>query len=146
MLHLANLEDAPKLLPLVAACHTETSLEHDDQTRDAGFIPLLEGSPYGCIWLIGPRKAPVGYVAATFSWSLEFGGLIANISEIYVRPAVRGRNMGTEALLSVAKALQSSQVRALYIEVNDASTRLAGLYKRCGFALCDPSNVMRHVL
>ncbi len=146
MLHLANLEDAPKLMPLVSACHTETSMEHDDQTREAGLKPLLEGSPYGCVWLIGPRKSPVGYVAATFSWSMEFGGLIASISGLYVRPAVRGRNMGTEALLSVAKALQSSQVRALYIEVHDASTRLTALYKRCGFTLCDPTNVMRRVL
>ena len=90
-LRLARPEDLDRLMGLVTAFHSETDIAQDmDQTRTA-LAPLLEGIPHGCVYLIGPGRAPLGYIVLTFGWSVEFGGMDAFVDEIYIRPAVRGR-------------------------------------------------------
>ena len=93
LLHLATPEDTDSLLPLVAAFHGEMGYDTDTAHHMAAVKPLLNGSPHGAIWLVGPRRAPVGYVVISFGWSVEYGGLDGIVDEIYVRSAVRGRGI-----------------------------------------------------
>lgn len=65
-LHLATEDDLDRLLPLVTAYHAFETIEQNDKVRRAAILPLLQGSPLGAVWLIGPRKGPVGYIAITF--------------------------------------------------------------------------------
>ncbi|ETW14188.1 N-acetyltransferase GCN5 [Roseivivax marinus] len=145
-LHLAGTDDAEKLLPLVAAFHAEQGFGTDEDHQRAALAPLLEGSPHGAVWLIGPRKAPVGYVVVTFGWSVEFGGLDAIVDEIYVRRAVRGRGMGGDALDGIAKALREAGVRALHLEVDRSEERTIGFYERARFKVRDSYALMSRVL
>ncbi|MBS0123046.1 GNAT family N-acetyltransferase [Thetidibacter halocola] len=133
-LHLAGPDDADRLLPLVAAYHAEAGFDSDDNHRAAAILPLLDGSPHGAVWLIGPRRAPVGYIALSFGWSLEYGGLDAIVDELYIRPAVRKRGMGGEALDGVAKAMREAGVKALHLEADLNDERLHGFYRRARFA------------
>ncbi|WP_417606731.1 GNAT family N-acetyltransferase [Primorskyibacter flagellatus] len=132
-LHLAGPDDLPRLLPLVAAFHTHQAFDTDTDHQTAAILPLLEGSPHGAIWLIGPRKAPVGYVVVTFGWSVEYGGLDGIVDELYIRPAVRGRGMGFEAVNSLAHALRDNGVRALHLEADRSDETLSRFYRRSGF-------------
>ena len=95
-LHLAAPEDLPRLLPLVAAFHEHQGFGTSPEHQHDAILPLLEGSPYGAVWLIGPRRAPVGYVVVSFGWSVEYGGLDAVVDELFVRSAVRNRGMGSD--------------------------------------------------
>ncbi|MGB1034229.1 MAG: GNAT family N-acetyltransferase [Paracoccaceae bacterium] len=146
MLHLAKPDDLERLLPLVEAFHAESGFDSTEEHRATAVSPLLNGSPYGAIWIIGPRKSPVGYIAVTMGWSLEFGGLDAIVDEFYVRPAVRGRGMGGEALRSLAKALAGGDVRALHLEADKSRMDLVRFYKRCGFLPRDRYMFMSQVL
>ncbi|WP_417721702.1 GNAT family N-acetyltransferase [Salipiger sp.] len=132
-LHLATPDDLPKLIPMVSAFHVEQQYETDEDHVVAALMPLLDGSPYGAIWLIGPRRSPVGYLAVTFGWSIEFGGLDAILDELYIRPAVRGRGMGGEAIDGIAKALREGGVRALHLEADRSDEPLKRFYKRAKF-------------
>ena len=75
ILHLATIENLEKLEAMVAAYHAFEGIESDAQHRISALRPLLEGSAHGAIWMIGPRMAPVGYVAVSFGWSIEMGGM-----------------------------------------------------------------------
>lgn len=145
-LHLASSEDLERILTMVSAFHAERGFDTDAGHREAAVAPLLDGSPHGAIWLIGPRKAPVGYLVVTFGWSLEFGGLDAIVDEIYIRPAVRGRGMGTEAMDGIAKALRQAGVRALHLEVDRSSERTQRFYARSRFELRDGYAFMSRIL
>lgn len=145
-LHLAAPDDLTRLLPLVAAFHTEMGIERDDTVREAALAPLLAGSPHGAVWLIGPRKAPVGYIALSFGWSLEFGGLDAMVDELYIRPAVRQRGMGSEALNALAKGLKESGVRALHLEVSHDDDATRRFYRRARFHERDGFMLMSRAL
>lgn len=145
-LHLAAEEDAGKLLSLVAAFHTEMGFDTSEEHRAAAIAPLLSGSPHGAVWLVGPRRAPVGYIVLTFGWSVEFGGLDAIVDELYIRPAVRGRGMGLEALDGIAKAMKPAGVRALHLEVDREDERAHRFYGRARFKPRDTYLFMSRVL
>ena len=132
-LRLARPEDLDRLMGLVVAFHAEAGIEQDpDQRRDA-LTPLLEGIPHGCIYLIGPSRAPLGYIILTFGWSVEFGGMDGFVDEIYIRPAIRGRGIATEVLLDLPKALAGAGLTALHLEVDRTNEAAQKLYLRTGF-------------
>ncbi|EPX78468.1 GNAT family N-acetyltransferase [Salipiger mucosus] len=145
-LHLAGPEDLDRLLPLVAGFHAERGNEIDADHIGAALAPLLEGQPHGAVWLIGPRKAPVGYVAVSFGWSLQFGGLDATVNEIFIRAAVRRRGMGGEALDVLAKGLRDSGITALHIEVDRDDEGLQRFYRRARFRLREQTAPMTRAL
>ena len=145
-LHLATPDDADKLLPLVAAFHEHEGFGTDADHQRAAILPLLEGSPHGAIWLIGPRRAPVGYVAVSFGWSVEFGGLDAMVDELFVRSAVRKRGMGADALNHLAMALKEAGIHAMHLEAAGDNDALQRFYARARFKPRDGYVLMSRVL
>nr|WP_244995799.1 GNAT family N-acetyltransferase [Pseudooceanicola nitratireducens] len=129
-MHLAGPEDLPRLLPLVAAFHEEFGLPLDDDHRVQALAPLLDGSPYGAVWLMGPSRAPIGYIILTFGWSVEFGGMDGFVDELYVRPAVRRRGIATEVLEQLPKTLVETGLRALHLEVREDDDQTVKMYRR----------------
>ncbi len=132
-LRLARPEDLDRLMGLVTAFHTEAQIAQDADQRREALLPLLEGIPHGCIYLIGPGRAPLGYIILTFGWSVEFGGMDGFVDEIYIRPAVRGRGIATEVLLDLPKALAEAGLTALHLEVDRTNETAQKLYMRTGF-------------
>ena len=133
ILHLATPADLDRLEKMVAAYHAFEGIESYEGHRRAALEPLLEGSPHGAVWLIGPKMAPVGYVAASFGWSIELGGMDGFVDELWIREKVRGRGMGSEALLALMKALAEAGVKALSLEVSAQNANAIRIYERAGF-------------
>ncbi|WP_187430371.1 hypothetical protein ROLI_019340 [Roseobacter fucihabitans] len=133
-LTLATPQHLDRLDALVAAFHLESGIILEPDARRAGIAPLLEGSPHGAAYLIGPPRAPIGYVVITFGWSLEFGGLDGFIDEIYVRPGVRGRGIASETLQSLPRALAGAGLKAIHLEVDRSDKAAHRLYARSGFS------------
>lgn len=145
-IHLAKLDDAPRLLTLIAAFHAEAGIKRSDEQRDDTLIPLLKGSPHGAAWLFGPAKAATGYTIITFGWSLEMGGLNAFIDELYIRPSVRKRGIASEVLMAISSSLASAGVKALHSEIDDKNDTTQRLYARAHFKLCDRFSLMTRIL
>lgn len=133
-LTLAAPEHLDRLLPLVAAFHDEAGIEMTQEARLAAVEPLLGGMPHGCAYLIGPPRAPIGYIVVTFGWSIEFGGLDAVIDELFVRPGVRGRGIASEALVALPRALAGAGLRAIHLSIERDNAAALKLYRRAGFA------------
>jgi ribosomal protein S18 acetylase RimI-like enzyme len=132
-LTLAALEDLERLVPLVASFHAEEGIVQDEATRRAALTPLLEGSPHGCIYLAGPTRAPIGYVIVTFGWSVEFGGMDGFVDEIFIRPGVRGRGIGSEILLALPKTLAKAGMKAIHLEVDRSNASARRVYEKLRF-------------
>jgi ribosomal protein S18 acetylase RimI-like enzyme len=145
-LHLAGPEDLDKLMTLVAAFHAEGGIDSAPDTRRAGIAPLLAGSPYGAVYLIGPPRAPVGYVVVTFGWSVEFGGMDGFVDELYIRPPVRGRGIASQVLSDLPNALAEAGVKALHLEVDRENEAAQRLYGRSRFRMRDRYVLMTRLL
>ena len=145
-LHLAKPTDLEKLLEMVAAFHSEEELQSTDDSRRAGIAPLLDGIPHGAAYIIGPARAPLGYIVVTFTWSVEYGGMEGSIDEIYIRPAVRKRGVASEVLNSLPRALAGAGIKVLHLEVDRRSDATQRLYTRAGFAPADRYLLMTKIL
>ncbi|MGI9369572.1 MAG: GNAT family N-acetyltransferase [Ruegeria sp.] len=145
-LRLARPDDLDRLTTLVAAFHAEEGIEQENDNRRAALLPLLEGIPHGCVYLIGPTRAPLGYVIISFGWSVEFGGMDGFVDEIYIRPAVRGRGIATEVLTELPKALAEAGLTALHLEVDHHNKAAQRLYQRTGFVARDSNMLMSRKL
>ena len=111
-LTLACANDAEKLLDLMGRYHAEAELTYDDDHRALAVVPLLGDSPLGAVWLVGPARAPLGYVTMTFGWSIDKGGMTATLAEAFIRPSVRSRGIGTEALHAIMVQLSKAGIKA----------------------------------
>lgn len=141
-LTLAKPADLDRLERLVAAYHAFEEIETTQEDRLAALAPLLDGTPHGVAYLLGPPKSPVGYVVVSFGWSVELGGIDGFVDELYIREAVRGRGMGSEALSALLPALARHGVKALHLEVARANPRAHGFYTRLGFQPRDRYHLM----
>jgi len=144
-LHLAKPDDLPRLQPLVAAFHAHEGIEQSDEDRKAALLPLLQGSPHGAAYLVGPRKGPVGYIIVSFGYSVEMGGIDAFIDEFYIRENVRGRGMGGEVLRALMPALADYGVKALHLELARDNAKARRLYCRLGFEAREKHHLMTRV-
>jgi ribosomal protein S18 acetylase RimI-like enzyme len=132
---LCRPEDAERLSGLMAQFRDEFGLTESDDARARAVAPLLDGSPYGMAYLLGPSNAPVGYVIVTLGWGVELGGLEAWIDEIFIRPPVRGRGIATEILIEIGRMLVKAGAKAIHLEVKRTDDKVQALYQRAGFAL-----------
>lgn len=144
-INLGGPADDERLLSLMARYHEERGFAYDDDHRAAVAAPLLEGSPLGAVWLIGPQRAPLGYVLVTFGWSVRLGGMVAWVDEVFIRPSVRGRGIGREVLHAVAVSLGHAGVRALQVCVDD-DARLAKFCGKVGFTTSTDQRIMTDLL
>lgn len=95
--------------------------------------PLLADPSIGRIWIIQCDGAPVGYVALTLDWSLEFGGRIAFVDELFVKRECRGRGVGTRTLAFIDEKAAALGVNALLLECTCANDTAKRLYEKCRF-------------
>lgn len=145
-LHLAGPDELDRVEPLIAAFHAEEGITSTEAERRAAVAPLLDGSPHGAVYVIGPTRAPVGYMIVTFGWSIEFGGLDGFVDELYIRPTVRGRGLATEALLTLPPALAEVGLRALHLEVDRENAAAQKLYAKAGFSARERYMLMSRIL
>lgn len=141
-IRLADPDDFSKIDPLVAAYCAEFGLTLDSTGREAALMPLLQGSPMGVIYLIGPPSAPVGYAVVTFSWSIAHGGLQAILEQIFMRDKVRGRGMGRETLNKICVMLRENGVGSLSLSLPRQDARLERFLSSVGFHRRDSHGLM----
>lgn len=144
-INLADEADLDRVLSLMTRYHAEAGLPYDDPHRAAAVAPLLDGSPLGAIWLVGPTRAPLGYVMITFGWSMAQGGMVGWLDEAFIRESVRNRGIGTEVMHAITVNLRSAGLKAMHVQLGpDAAA--AGFCKRCGFQPVDATMIMTDVL
>lgn len=135
-INLATPDNADQVISLMGRYHEEAGLPYDDAHRAEVTAPLLAGNPLGAIWLIGPSRAPLGYVMVTFGWSVAHGGMVAWLEEAFIRSSVRNRGIGTEVLHAVVVNLRQAGLKAMHTQLAP-DARAVGFCKRCGFAPVD---------
>src|SRR5258708_7934023 len=91
----------------------------------------------GAVLVAREGSADVGVAVLATTWTLEHGGRVAWLDELYVVPERRGCGIGG-ALLQRARDLAHAQgCVALELEIDGAHDRAAHLYQRAGFDRLD---------
>jgi GNAT superfamily N-acetyltransferase len=75
----------------------------------------------------------VGYLLAVTVFSLEYGGLAAEIDELFVRREVRGTGLGVALLAAAEAGLSERGVCCLQLQLATANLEAREFYRRRGF-------------
>lgn len=130
-LHLAQASHRDKLVPLLAAFAAEQGLTVAQDVRLRALDQMIAGVPQGAIWVIGPLRAPIGYIAVSFGWSLTSGGMEGTLTELFIRPGVRRRGIGTEVFTALLPRLAEAGVTRFHL--GGATGALERLARKAGF-------------
>lgn len=102
-------EDARKIATLVEHYWRFEEIAGFDLERTTGLLAnVLEESGRGAVWLASEGLITVGYLALALVFSIEGGGLIGEIDELYVLESYRGHGAGTRLL----EAAESYAIKA----------------------------------
>ena len=98
------------------------------------FDEIMSGSPIVRAWMLDVHGRPAGYLLASITWSNEFGGRVAWLEELYLRPQARGQGLGRQALEQAMDELKRlDKVVGFRLEVAPANAKVSHLYKKMGF-------------
>lgn len=130
----ARRSDVGALLDLEADFYEEEGYRFDRGRASTALSGLLREPRRGWAWVAEADGRLVGYLLVTLGWSLEYGGRVAVVDEIYLARDQRGRGLGSKALALAERAAAAAGVRALHLEVERSKRAAYGLYRRRGFA------------
>ncbi len=75
----------------------------------------------------------VAYLVLLHGFSLEYGGRVGLVDELFVRDDLRGQGIGARLLDAAEEHGRAAGLAALQLEVGDANPRAYDLYRRRGY-------------
>ncbi|MGG6265009.1 N-acetyltransferase family protein [Leptolyngbya sp. AN03gr2] len=130
----ATSKDVDVLLELVGEFHKIEKLPFDPVLDRVSLQQFLSTPALGRVWLITERDHVIGYVAVTFSYSIEFRGLGAYIDELYLRSDYRGQGIGSRTLKFVEQVCRSLNIPSLALSVHEDNERAYKVYRKAGYS------------
>jgi ribosomal protein S18 acetylase RimI-like enzyme len=93
------------------------------------------------------RGRDVGHALACWRHSIDHGGRVAVLDDLWIDPALRGRGPGTRLLRAALADVAGVGARAVVVEADPADAPAMAFYARLGFApkgtTCPSSGPMR---
>jgi GNAT superfamily N-acetyltransferase len=105
----------------------------DQATVTHRLAALLSKPDRGRCWVADTGGGIVGYLLAVFTFSLEHGGLMAEIDEFFVIPAQRSAGGGSLLLKAAERDLSAAGALRLQLQLNVHNQRGREFYLRHGF-------------
>ncbi|HEX9903527.1 MAG TPA: GNAT family N-acetyltransferase [Propylenella sp.] len=123
---------AERLIAAVRRFHGESGRDVDRRQVDA-IAALCGDSRLGLAWLLVAGGKDCGYALAYRRHSIDHGGKVAVLDDLWVEPAQRGRGLGGFLLREVCRDLREAGFSAVVLEADPADPRAAAFYARVGF-------------
>jgi len=129
----ATPDDLEEVVDLLAA----QLAEHDIPIARADLALAADGilrvADRGFVLLAMEPGGPVGVACVSFSWTVERGGVVAWLDELYVVPRKREHGVGNALLGEAIGVAAAAGCRTMELEVETSHARAEHLYRRHGF-------------
>jgi ribosomal protein S18 acetylase RimI-like enzyme len=94
---------------------------------------LLSLPERGACWIAERGGAICAYLLAVYLFSLEHGGMMAEIDEFFVRPDSRSAGTGTTILQFAEREMKTAGLARVQLQVGVTNHRARGFYERQGY-------------
>ncbi len=125
--------DQDAVVGLLAAQTREHQIHVESKSLSQLVARVLSDEQYGFFLVARVNNDVVGVVYVATILSVEHGGPVGWVEELYVSPAHRGQGLGKALLNGVLEKAQELGLVALDLEVDVEHQRAASLYTRFGF-------------
>ncbi|MGA2397595.1 MAG: GNAT family N-acetyltransferase [Steroidobacteraceae bacterium] len=130
----ASVDDVSELAILVEQYWAFEGISEFDSHRIEGLLrAALCADGHARCWLAEQAGEPAGYLLAVLVFSLEHGGMMAEIDEFFVAPAYRGQGIGAALLRHAERVLQESGVKRLQLQLGSGNARARDFYVARGY-------------
>jgi GNAT superfamily N-acetyltransferase len=130
----AGPREAGRLVAAVRRFHGE-SRHAVGPEQVAAIHTLCSHAALGRAWLLADgRGRDVGYALAYWRHSIDHGGRVAVLDDLWVEPGLRGRGLGARLLRAALADVSGAGARAVVVEADPADAPAMSFYARLGFA------------
>jgi GNAT superfamily N-acetyltransferase len=134
LIRSAAMEDVAGITPLVESYWEFESIRGFDRTRVESLLRGLLSEPQrGACWVAQADGRLHGYLLAVFMFSLEHGGLMAEIDELFVSSDLRSLGTGSRLLEWAERDLAERGLVRLQLQLGVDNDRASLFYERHGF-------------
>jgi len=131
----AVASDVPPLLSLVRRYWEFEGIAGFDALRVELLLQRLIGTAeLGQVFVAASGTELCGYLALVHVLSLEHGGLMAEIDELFVLPAARAQGLGGQLLTAAEAALRQRGCVRVQLQLGVANAAARSFYQRRGYA------------
>ena len=138
----AGAEDIGALVLLMQEFYSESGFQLDHGWAESSFQSMLASPALGALWLARTGVESVGHAVLSVRYSMEFGGLIGYIDDLYVKPKYRGMGAGSALLAALYAECQSRSCKSVQVEVGDSNTPALALYSKFGLESADDGRIL----
>jgi ribosomal protein S18 acetylase RimI-like enzyme len=129
----ATAGDLPRLLVMMEAFNRLEGIDWDPVSIQPAASRLIADPALGAIGLIACEADPIGYFVLSWGYDLEWRGRDAYLTELYVDPAWRGRQVGTQALALIEDLGRANGASAMHLMVRPENEPAVRLYASAGY-------------
>ena len=130
----AGRREAERLVVAVRRFHAESGHEVGPE-QAAAIRALCADASLGRAWLLADGGGrDVGYALAYWRHSIDHGGRVAVLDDLWIEPGLRGRGLGAQLLGAALAGMERAGARAVIVEADPADARAMLFYGRRGFA------------
>jgi ribosomal protein S18 acetylase RimI-like enzyme len=135
LLRRADLSQCQELALLVERYWRFEGIDGFERGRITRLLQTFIAQPEraGC-WVAGESGAVCGYLLAVYVFSLEFGGTVAEIDELYVDEAQRSRGIGSQLVKHASTDMERSGIVHVQLQLGVTNPSGRAFYERLGFA------------
>ncbi len=120
------------MLPMAQHYYQEDKLPFDAARFQHALATAL-AQDRGSAWWLCIDDDRVGYALMMDGWSIEFGGLVTILDEIFVIPAWRGKSVASQAILALRDQSAARGGFSMSMETTPDNLSAQKLYRRLGF-------------
>ncbi len=131
----ASIADERALVALMSAFNKAEGIAWQPGPMGDALRRLLAQPALGIVLLARERASgeSAGYALATFGYDIEYGGLDAFVTELFVAPGYRCRGLGRFLLEAIISQVRQHGANAVHLMVRPDNTHARALYERLGF-------------
>src|SRR3979409_1784817 len=133
-IRLATVGDIVGVAALVRRYWEFESIGGFDRPRIEALLgDLLSAAERGACWVAEADGRLCGYLLAVFMFSLEHGGLMAEIDEVFVSPEMRSAGVGSQLLAWAEREFAERGLVRVQLQLGAGNARARIFYERHGF-------------
>jgi GNAT superfamily N-acetyltransferase len=134
LIRFASTDDAGAIAALVERYWEFESIDGFDRLRVATLLAQLISEPQrGACWVAEADGRLAGYLLAVFVFSLEHGGLMAEIDEVFVSDEFRSAGLGSLLVTRAERDLAERGMVRLQLQLGVRNEGARRFYQRHGF-------------
>jgi GNAT superfamily N-acetyltransferase len=136
-IRFASARDFDRLLRLVAAYYRFDSIAFDQRVTGGALRRLLREKSLGRAWVIDSGRELAGYAIVTYNYDLEFGGIEAIMTDLFIAQRHRRKGLGARMIEAVRDFCRREGIGALELQVSRRNDAAQAFYRALGFEALD---------